>query len=261
MNSLSLLLIILAPLVEGSHHRQTEKKTSPDKPPSSTAPSSPSQSRDETTTFSLSCGTAGLSQAAERELGCAQAQAETDPLDPQAVLTFVIREQGTANALSKPEQKMVKRYWKMYKSRLTLKIVFKTDNEDYARNVFILASLPSGKIVGFTQLVMNKHSEWWLFNLMRRHAYAEATTFKDKVKKKLTKGRFGGTPLDLRGLGANLLTRAETFVKQAGASQLQLAIKSKFSRILHPYYTRHGYKCTDCEAYWGPSVYHYLKNL
>lgn len=176
-------------------------------------------------------------------------------------LHFVIRDQGSSeNQLTPSEVGLVRRYYRMNRARLTLRLILNLKGT-LTRNVFVLAVLED-KIVGFCQVVLNE-GRWYVWNLMRRRRYLQASSMKERVIKKLTKGHYGGAPASIRGVGGRLLEHAESFVrKEAGSgTTLFLDIKSKFSRVLQPYYESLGYECTNCDLWFHFTVYHFEKVL
>ena len=175
-------------------------------------------------------------------------------------IQFVVREQGAENAMTSTEISAVKRYYKMNRAQLTLRLTLQPKDE-IKRDVFFLA-MYEDKIVGFCQVVLYERS-WYIWNLMRRRRYLQASNTKEHAIKKLTKGRYGGTPVNLRGVGGQLLQHAEDFVRGEvdPGTKLHLEIKSKYARVLQPYYEKYGYTCRDCDAWWHMNVFHFEKQL
>lgn len=177
-------------------------------------------------------------------------------------LKFEIREVDV-NDLSVSEAHILKDYYKQNKGPLTLE--WEPQKTDYIkRNVFVLCVLPEfdNKIVGFAQIVFSKYGSWWVYNLMRRHKYRHATTTTGQITKSLTKGMFGGANVNLNGIGAEILKKAENFVIQEGGNAVHLAVKSKYISKLDSYYTSKGYVSEDFELYYyGATVIQYEKQL
>ena len=217
------------------------------------------------TDFQLACTEDESSQWVD--IGCEDGQASgigvSGAVDSGASGTsiqFVVREQGTENAMTSDEISTVKRYYKMNRAQLTLRLNLQRKGE-FKRNIFVLAMFED-KIVGFCQVVWYGR-DWYIWNLMRRRYYSQASSMRERVIKKLSKGRFGGTPVNLRGVGAQLLEHAENLVRDEvePGTKLKLDIKSKYSHVLRPYYEKHGYTCRDCDAWWHMNVYHFEKEL
>jgi hypothetical protein len=198
--------------------------------------------------------------------GCDEEDQDDGEEDETIRIRFEIREHGTDHELSATEETTIKRYYRMNRAQLTLKL--RLDNPGAVeRNIVVLAFLED-KIVGFCQIVMlgyHDDERWYIWNLMRRKQYLQAQSNVQAIAKKVTAGRYGAgsTPADLRGVGSRLLTQAENLVrKEAGdGTKLNLDIKSKYSRTLQPYYTRHGYECTNCDLWFKQNVFHFHKIL